>query len=378
MKSYRPNGDSIDHSMLDKLNRSGRRSGLSASVNDLPGARPHHAHLTTLSLPHRTRQPFLDSTFTKSPGAMSATSPIHAPFGHHGRGSMDRRSPLGTDSSDFDRSPLPRTPRLHVYGSAVPDDAAHPGYYEAREEEVDFPMEETSRMRSLAIEDQWRERDWDRDRDRERERDRDRDRERERERECYQPGQKRRASSPPSDDAALANDMARRRDGGLMSRGSPTPRLLVIPQNSLSSVSSVSRSGSYTSNLTASSITSMGSLGHRSPNPLSPAGLSPTDPMSCGSPYPPPSLSASPHPSVGRSPAGPSPHHRTPSEQLPAQVARAVASPRKLAEIPKGHSNLAVKLKAPYMCECCPKKPKKFETEDELRYVLHVFVRLRS
>jgi hypothetical protein len=112
----------------------------------------------------------------------------------------------------------------------------------------------------------------------------------------------------------------------------------------------------------------MGSLGRRSPNPLSPAGLSPTDPMSCGSPYPPPSLSASPHPSVGRSAAAPSPHHRTPSEQLSAQVTRTVASPRKLAEIPKGHSNLSVKLKGPYMCECCPKKPKKFETEDELRY----------
>jgi len=355
MKSYRPNGDSIDHSMLDKLNRPARRSGLSASVSDLSGTRPHRTQLTTLSLPHRTRQPFLDSSFTKSPGAMSttsatsATSPINAPFGHHPRGSMDYRSPLGTEGSDLDRSPLPH-----------PHDGARAGYrgaYDARDDEIDFPMEETSRLRSLAIEDQWRERDWDRDRERERERD------------CYQPGQKRRASSPPSDDAALAGDVLRRRDGGLISRGSPTPRLLVIPQNSLSSVSSASRSGSYASNLTASSITSMGSLGRRSPNGLSPAGLSPTDPMS---PYPPPSLSGSPRPSLGRSTTASSPHHhhhRTPSEQpLSAQVTRTVASPRKLAEIPKSHSSLAAKLKSAYMCECCPKKPKKFETEEDLRY----------
>lgn len=360
MKSYRPNGDSIDHSMLDKLNRPARRSGLSASVNDLPGPRPHHAQLTTLSLPHRTRQSFLDAGFTKSPGPMSATSPVHAPFGHHGRGSIDRRSPLGTDTSDYDRSPLPRTHTSH--GGSVSGDGAYSAYggYEIREEDVDFPMEETTRMRSLAIEDQWRERDW------------ERDRERERERECYQPGQKRRASSPPSDDAALANDLLRRRDGGLISRGSPTPRLLVIPQNSVSSVSSVSRSGSYASNLTASSITSMGSFGRRSPNPLSPGGLSPTDPMSCSSPYPPPSLSASPRPSIGRSVGVPSPHHRTPSEQpLPAQVSRTVASPRKLTELPKGHSSLAAKLKGPHMCDCCPKKPKKFDTEEELRYAIH-------
>lgn len=344
MKSLRPNpADSIDHSMLDKLNRPGRRSGLSASVNDLPGARPNHAHLTTLSLPHRTKQPFLDSGFTRSPGAISATSPVNTPFGPTGRGSI-------ADGGDFERSPLPRTLRIN----------AGFGQDDGRDDEADFQMDrdETSRMRNLNIEDAWRDGD------------RDRDWEREREREGYQPGQKRRASSPPSDDAALANDILRRRDGGVISRGSPTPRLLVMPQNSLSSMSSVSRSGSYASNLTASSITSMGSFGRRSPIALSPGGLSPTDPVGCGSPYGvPQSLSASPLPSIGRSSAGPSPHHRTPSEQpMLGHSARSLVSPRKLAEIPKNSSSLAAKLKGPYMCECCPKKPKKFETEDELRY----------
>jgi hypothetical protein len=45
-----------------------------------------------------------------------------------------------------------------------------------------------------------------------------------------------------------------------------------------------------------------------------------------------------------------------------------VVSPRKLAELPKSHSSLAAKLKGSFMCECCPKKPRRFETEEELRY----------
>jgi hypothetical protein len=52
---------------------------------------------------------------------------------------------------------------------------------------------------------------------------------------------------------------------------------------------------------------------------------------------------------------------------LPAQATRTVTSPRKIADVPKSHSSLAAKLKGPYMCECCPKKPKKFETDEELR-----------
>lgn len=362
MKSFRPNGDSIDNSMLDRLNRPARRSGLSASVNDLPPHRHNHTQLTTLSLPHRTKQPFLDSAFTRSPGAVSAMSPISAPFGHRsGRGSVDYRLPPGTDGSDFERSPLHQTQSTRC--SQIQDDGGGLAYssYEAREDETDFPMDETTRMRNLNIEDQWKERD----------RDRERDRERERERDCYQPGQKRRASSPPSDDLAPANDLLRRRDGGPLSRGSPTPRLLVMPQPSVSSISSASRSGSYASNLTTSSITSMGSFGRRSPNPISPGGLSPTDHMGSGSPYATPlSLSASPHPSIGRSSAAQSPHQRTLSEQpIAGQAPRSVTSPRKLAEIPKNTSSLAAKLKGPYMCECCPKKPKKFDTEEELRCV---------
>lgn len=56
---------------------------------------------------------------------------------------------------------------------------------------------------------------------------------------------------------------------------------------------------------------------------------------------------------------------------VPAQCSSAHArsapgsSPRKLAEVPKP---AWTKLQGFLMCECCPKKPKKFETEEELRY----------
>ncbi|KAK0611856.1 hypothetical protein B0T14DRAFT_540816 [Immersiella caudata] len=337
---------SIDKSMLNKLNRpAGRRSLLSASHNDAQHSRANHTQITTLSLPHRTKQqPFLDTALTRSPGPMSAVSP----FCHTNPSVMDYRSPVGTDGGDFERSPQPRTRRTN--SGSVPDDVTVSSY-DARDDEIDFPME-TSRMRTLNIEDQWR----------------DRERERERETEYCQAGQKRRASSPPSDDVPLASDGLRRREGGVMSRGSPTPRLTVIPQGgSISSLSSASRSGSYVSNLTASSITSMGSFGRRSPNGLSPGGLSPTDPTS---PYAPPlSATTSPRSALSRSIAMQSPHQRTLSEQaMMGQPGRPLASPRKLAEIPKNPSSLvAAKMKGPYMCECCPKKPKKFDTEEELK-----------
>lgn len=353
MNSFRP--DSIDNSMLSKLNRPTRRSGLSASVNDAQAPRPHHTHLNTISLPDRSRSSFFDSGFTKSPVPLSAVSPRHTPFSQLGGSHRDYRSPVGTEAGDMERSPALRTRRLN--SGSVADDAtvSTQGSFEGRDDDVDFPMEETSRMRSLQIEDQWRERE----------------RERERERDYYQAGQKRRASSPLGDDnIPMASDLLRRRDGGILSRGSPTPRLTVIPQGSISSISSASRSGSYVSNLTASSMTSNSSFGRRSPNALSPGGLSPTDPMSCGSPFATPiSLTASPRSSIGRSVVAQQPHQRTLSElSMAAQGGRTMASPRKLQEIPKNPSSLvAGKLKGPYMCECCPKKPKKFDTEEELK-----------
>ena len=254
------------------------------------------------------------------------------------------------------------------------------GFFNNEEDdENDFAMEETTRMRTLKIEDSWRERH------------RESEREMESgswqrgsktasshyspsqlyhvgrdiggERSYYQSGQKRPASPTPIDRCS---------DASGLNRGSPTPRLTVVPQGSVSSLSAASRSGSYIGNLTASSMTSNSSLGRLSPNGVSPGGVSPTDGMGGGSPYATPiSLTASPRSSISRAGAAQSPHPRISGDYTQRSVEqsnRTLGIPRKLAEIPKnGSSIVAAKLKGPYMCECCPKKPKKFDTEEDLK-----------
>ena len=333
----RSNANAYDSSLLKKLdsrrtleNRSPpRRSAMSSSARDPP--RPVDRYpLPTLSLPTRIKQPpMLDSPgrYTETP-LSSAVSPRSTPFGH--------RSPGGF--ADLERSPIPRTRSIN--GATTLDDVAVGSYagYDANGDEPDFPMEETTRLRDFHIDSALANAV-----------------------EYQAVGQKRRASSPPGEELALhsvpsSSDLLRRRDGA--ARGSPTPRLSVIPQGSISSVSSAGRSNSYASNLslTASSVTSMNSFipGRRSPGALSPGAMSPSEPGSCSSPYATPmSLTTSPKSSVARTP-----HHRTLSEQN-----RALASPRKLSEIPKA---AGPKRQGFFICECCPKKPKKFDTADEL------------
>ncbi|KAL7793844.1 hypothetical protein V8C37DRAFT_79603 [Trichoderma ceciliae] len=152
-------------------------------------------------------------------------------------------------------------------------------------------------------------------------------------------GQKRRAASPASDDLGL-----HMMPGQGASRGSPTPRLSTGPQAATSILSSApSRSNFFMPSISIPSATIASSYGHRSPGALSPT--------SCTSPYnTPASLNPSPKTSVAnRAPM----HSRTASG----------ASPRKLPEMQKPTST---KFQGFYMCECCPKKPKKFETAEEL------------
>lgn len=167
-------------------------------------------------------------------------------------------------------------------------------------------------------------------------------------------GHKRRAPSPPDEYAAhtgplgLAEAM-RRRDGAV--RSSPTPRLATIPQGSSLSPSSTapaSRTNSYLSALSIPpSQSSASAYSHRSPGGLSSGGVSPT---ASSSPYVSTmSLNPSPRGSISRGPV----HSRGPS----------ASSPRKIAEAGKAG---VTKLQGFYMCECCPKKPKKFDSAEEL------------
>ncbi|TDZ40439.1 hypothetical protein C8035_v004084 [Colletotrichum spinosum] len=262
---------------------------------------------TTTSLPLHLKTNMLGSPdrYTQTPHSALSPSPRSRPF-HL--------------SQDYDRSPPQRSRRNNS------DDASSHGY-----DMEDMEIEETNSMKRLRIEDSLRAH--------------------------YDgAGTKRRASADPDDSvpAGFTNqsDLIRRRDGN--SRGSPTPRLSAIPQGSISSVSS-GRANSFGSSLSllTGSIASMGtSYGRVSPGGLSPGGISPngTDPSS---PYSATmSLNPSPRGSLSRAP-----HQRTISESRP------LASPRKLADVSKPGNT---KISGFFMCDCCPKKPKKFETADEL------------
>ncbi|KAH8904147.1 hypothetical protein BR93DRAFT_884138 [Coniochaeta sp. PMI_546] len=353
---FRPRADAYDTSMLDKLNarrpldnRSPTQwSGLSSSAMD-SSTRPTPMQLPKLlSLPDRTRshQPMLDSPhrYNHTP-LVSAVSPRSNPFRYGPSQMGDYRSPLSADTGDFDQSPYPRTRRRN--SGSIADDAtvSTQGSNEMRDDDIDFPMEETSRLHMLNIDDASRDREKDR-------------------------GQKRRASSPPEDNVVpLASDMFRRRDINGMFRGSPTPRLSPIPQSSVSSISSAGRSAtSYASMTSASSLTSMGSFGRISPNGPSP--ISPADTAGYESSYT-ASLSlvgSARRSSNSRGVAVQQPHQRTLTGlSTVTQESRPLASPRKHGEPPKSNGSiLAAKMQGFFMCECCPKKPKKFDSPEEL------------
>ncbi|KAK5114969.1 hypothetical protein LTR85_010007 [Meristemomyces frigidus] len=171
-------------------------------------------------------------------------------------------------------------------------------------------------------------------------------------------GTKRRASSPPRDglreerssvsSASGQSEIYHRRSmQQLPNRGSPVSRFHPS-HSSVSSASSLGpRHGSLGSSLGVSSIpssaTSYGS-GRLSPCALSPA----VDPDGrLGTPF--------------GSAVPPSHHQRTFSEHT--------QSGRKLSTDSLSHSRHSSlsHMQGVYVCECCPKKPKKFDTEDELR-----------
>lgn len=346
---FRPN-DSYDNQQLKKLdakrtldNKSPPRgSALSSSMRSLrQGSRPH-IQLPQLSLPARPKpNPGFESPrFSDVP--YSAVSPRSTTFAQVSRPFDYRSPPEPMSAIEFDRSPFARKARQNSGFSA---DAPTPSdTYDAEMEE--FPMEETdrlhqmhldegrhSRMNSLSYDNQ------------------------------LSSSLKRRASSPPVEEPVIRHvssqgDLLRRREN--VSRSSPVPRLSVNPpqlHGSISSVSSGDRSGSFGCLSTATSMTSSLSFGRRSPVGLSPANVSPTE--VANSPFPTPnSLNRSPR-STMTPRAGP--HQRGPSNTTNT------ASPRKLTDpaIRPG-GVVGGKLQGFFMCDCCPKKPKKFESHEEL------------
>lgn len=173
---------------------------------------------------------------------------------------------------------------------------------------------------------------------------------------------KRRASSPPRD--ASHDDKSSLHSLGTGSEARRTAHLSANRASTFhpshSSISSTSsgglRNGSYASSgalsFGGSSITSVSSHDR-----LSPSGISPSAEQHDGrdSPYgTPASLNPSPRSSLSR------PHQRTSSVETKSSAA---AIARKMSSDNQGQlrsNNNASELQGVYMCECCPKKPKKF------------------
>ena len=342
---FQTSADDYCDNMKNKLNPlhtfdnkppSATQSLSSPSARDFPGQRlspdtrlPPPAG--PISLPLRTSILEEPERFTQTP-LNSAVSPRLGPFSLSSR---DPRSPGGNSDVDYT---LRRRLSGRTNSTSIPDDAASPrGGYDTDVRE-DVEIAETSSMRRLRLDDASRE--------------------------YPVAGLKRRASSPPSEEPMLhtmasQSDLRRREP----SRGSPTPRLTVMPTGSGSSVSSKDRSSSFTSTFSVaapSSATSLNSFGRRSP-----VGRSPTDTSVLGTEQVPKTpyavISPSPRGSMSRAS-----HQRNISDNRPAAPPRRVGEPTKA----NGQRMPGYIL----MCDCCPKKPKKFETQEELAYVFAVYL----
>ncbi|KAI9815031.1 MAG: hypothetical protein M1827_002874 [Pycnora praestabilis] len=185
-------------------------------------------------------------------------------------------------------------------------------------------------------------------------------------------GLKRRASSPPREPAressredrlslsAINNgsDLSQRRTSGpLPPSRSPVPRL--FPHHGSVSSTSSARHGSLASSVglsaAGSSMTSISSYDRPSPGGISPG---PEMDLSQDSPYV-TSVNPSPRGSMSRAH-----QQRTFSESKSATTSRkhSVESPAQLKQ------NTPSKIQGVHICECCPKKPKKFDSPEELQF----------
>jgi hypothetical protein len=174
-------------------------------------------------------------------------------------------------------------------------------------------------------------------------------------------GMKRRALSPPAEasreDKALLFTADAHQKQSATANYSRSPISRQDPSHgSVSSVSSASmRNNSYASSvglsIAASSMTSVSSLDAHSPGAISP--LSEFGPQK-----------ESPYITSVQASITPARSHQQNRESKPVATTRKMSI--QSAVIQNRHSN-ASRIAGQLMCECCPKKPKKFESEEELR-----------
>ncbi|CAN8104501.1 unnamed protein product [Discula destructiva] len=322
-------------------------SALSSSMRSLrQGSRPH-IQLPQLSLPARPKPNTGFDSPRLSDAPYSAVSPRSTSFAQISRPNDYRSPPEPLSAIEFDRSPFSRKARQN---SGIFPDAPTPS--ETYDAEMEFPLEETSRLHQMHLDEGRHSRMNSLGYDNQ-----------------LPPSLKRRASSPPPEDPTIRHvssqgDLLRRRENvsrSSVSRSSPVPRLSVNPpqlqHGSISSVSSGDRSGSFGCLSTATSMTSSLSFGRRSPVGVSPAGVSPTE--AATSPF------AAPN-TLNRSPRTTITPRATPHQRAPSSTA-SIVSPRKLTDpAVRPGGIVGAKLQGFFMCDCCPKKPKKFESPEDL------------
>ena len=221
--------------------------------------------------------------------------------------------------------------------------------------DADYPGEETGAMRQLNI--------------------RDRTPPRLERRPSYSmQGVKRRASSPPparessrderSQPQGSAHDHFNRVPTGQYFSRSPNTRFHPNHGSVSSTASSMGpRHGSYASSAAlsagGSSMTSISSYGRHSPRAASPSSdLDVIHDSPCIASV---SLNASPRNSVSAS--RPTPHSALSEVKLPYMARKIPGQPPSSLS---GRSGVQ-RMGGLYICECCPKKPKKFESAEELR-----------
>jgi len=355
---YQSNAQAYDKSLLQKLDarrgsdnltppRSYSKPHFSSSASDISPttrtpleARYSNSLKTPLSLPILPGKPPSESHVSRWPDSISSnTSPTHPypRFGVHSQ--LEFRSP--NSAAESNKSYVPYA-RRHDSASAmdVCDDTSSVtsrsrDSYDQRaspDQDVDFHMDERLHIEDYSFRS-----------------------------DAYSPGsitgQKRRASSPPGEEGpslhvvGSTSDLFRRRESG--SRASPGPRFHSA-SGSMSSTASAPRcnSASTVMSFGASSVTSMNSYG------LSPNGLSPVPTDGSDSPYVTSlSLNPSPRGSISRT---------NPSRAL--QETRPIISSRKMSDGTGSSKHNTLKMQGVYICECCPKKPKKFDSPEELKY----------
>ncbi|KAF2461425.1 hypothetical protein BDY21DRAFT_278509 [Lineolata rhizophorae] len=182
-------------------------------------------------------------------------------------------------------------------------------------------------------------------------------------------GVKRRASSPPTEPAreppsANGNDLYHKRSAQMLAnRNSPVSRYHANPGSVSSTSSFGQRTGSYASSFGLSVGSIASSATSYTNDRLSPSALSPSAETEFGSASPyaaSRSLNHSPHGSLSSTT-----HQRTHSESGPS-----FARKKSIDNTSHAQQNRTVqRLKGPhvFVCDCCPKKPKKFESMEDLQ-----------